>query len=199
MDEEIIEKVAKVELEDKEEQQEKPKEKDKKKVKVENIKYKIPKRRLSRGRVDKRTKREQKKLKKLSREFHVSDTKDCFLKKMAIEEVPISFQPKSKKLRNSDDDVSLHSYRDKDEQTQSDSDDHIKQNILSHLTDKLKNVKKKKQKVIVENLTEFQLEHLRNAHVPFVELKESSRNKSRKSEAKFNTLAKNLVEKMSIL
>lgn len=156
------------------------------------------------GKVDKRDKRNkrkhQKKLKKLSKEMHVSDSKDNFLKKMAIEEMPISFESikQSKRSQSSDlDDVSLHSYRVKDEQSQSDND--IQEKIMCQLSEKLNKVKKKKQKVIVENLTEFQMEHLRNAHVPFVEIKQSSRRTSRKNEAKFNSLANNLVNKMSIL
>ncbi len=167
---------------------------------------KTRKHKLSTGMVDKRHKRKhQKKLKKLSKEMHVADSKDNFMKKMAIEELPISFES-IKKLRKKshssdlDDNVSLHSYRCKDEQmSQSDNENDVQVTISNQLSEKLGKVKKKKQKVIVENLTEFQMEHLRNAHVPFVEIKQSSRRKSRKNEAKFNNLANNLVDKMSIL
>lgn len=169
---------------------------------VKNVKCEMPKYKVSSsGKVAKRSKqKQQRKLKKLSRDIHVSDSKETFLKKMAIEEVPISFHLKSKKSKKSDDELSLHSYRDKnEEQSQSDNDNEIQQNILSQLTEKLKSVKKKKQKVIVENLTEFQMEHLRNANVPFVEIKQSSRKKSKKSDAKIKRLASNLVDQMSIL
>lgn len=170
---------------------------------VNDVRKKSRKNKLSTGKVDKRSKRRrQKKLKKLSKEMHVSDSKVNFLKKMAIEEVPISFQSlkKSKKIQTTDlDDVSLNSYRCRDEQSQSDNENDVQQNILSQLSEKLNKVKKKKQKVIVENLTEFQMEHLRNAHVPFVEIKQSSRRTSRRNEAKLNSLANNLVDKMSIL
>lgn len=155
------------------------------------------------GRVDKRCKRKRKKkLRKLSKEMRVSDSKKSFMKKMAIEEVPISFESikKSKKNQSSDlDDVSLHSYRCKDEQSQSDDENGVQKNILSQLSEQLQKVKTKKQKVIVENLTEFQMEHLRNAHVPYVEIKQSTRRTSRKNAAKFNNLANNLVNKMNIL
>lgn len=190
-------------MEEKAEIVEKP-EVEEKSVERSSKKEKPRKSKLLIGKVDKRSKRtRQKKLKKLSKVMRVPDSKDNFLKKMAIEEIPISFEfiKKSKKNQNSDlDDVSLHSYRCRDEQSQSDNDNNeVQQNILSKLSEKLNKVKKKKQKVIVENLTEFQMEHLRNAHVPFVEIKQSSRRTSRRNEAKFNSLANNLVDKMSIL
>lgn len=155
------------------------------------------------GKVEKRNNRKrQKKLKKLAKEMHVPESKEDFLKKLAIEEIPISFESirKSKKRHSSDlDDVSLHSYRCQDEQSQSDNDNDVQDQILNQLSEKLDKVKKQKQKVIVENLTEFQIEHLRNAHIPFVQIKQSSRRTLKKNEAKFNRLANNLVNKMSIL
>ncbi|KAG4069958.1 hypothetical protein HA402_015182 [Bradysia odoriphaga] len=160
------------------------------------------KNKLSIEKPDKRSKRKhKKKLKQLSKEMRVPDSREEFLKKMAIEELSISFESTkmSKKNRRNSDLDSLHSYRCNDDESQSDDDNQVEQNISSQLSKKLSKIKNKKQKVIVEDLTEFQIEHLRNAQVPFVEVKQCSRSKQRKNNAKFNKLADNLVNKMSIL
>lgn len=160
------------------------------------------KNKLSIEKPDKRSKRKhKKKLKQMAKEMRVPDSREDFLKKMAIEELPIAFESTkmSKRNRRNSDDVSLHSYRCNDSDSQSDNDNKVEQNISSQLSKKLSEIKKKKQKVIVEDLTEFQIEHLRNAQVPFVEVKQCSRRTQRKNEAKFNNLADKLVNKMSIL
>lgn len=153
-------------------------------------------------RPDKRDKRKMKeKLKKLSKEMRVSDSREEFLKKLAVEELPISFKSvkQSKKNRRNSDQDSLHSYRCNDAASQSDNDNPVEQNIRSQLSEKLSVIKKRKQKVIVEDLTEFQLEHLRTAKVPYVEVKQCSRRQQRSNDAKFNSLADKLVDKMNIL
>lgn len=165
------------------------------------VRSKSRKTKLSIEKLDKRSKREKKKkLKKLEKDIRVPDSREEFLKKLAVEELPISFTSvkKKKNRRNSDLD-SLHSYRCNDDGTQSDNDNVVEQNISSQLSAKLSQIKKKKQKVVVEDLTEFQLEHLRNAQVPYVEVKQCSRRQQRKNEAKFNNLADKLVDKMNIL
>lgn len=150
---------------------------------------------LSTGRIDKQHKRKhKKKLKKLAKEMRVADSKDRFMKKLTINELPITFES-VEKLKNrhqstSDiDDISLHSYRHKDEQSHSDDGSDVQEKVTNQLAEKLQKVKKRKQKVLIENLTEFQIEHLRNAHIPFVEIKKSKNRMSRKTKAEFNGLA----------
>lgn len=184
----------------------KTKEEKKEEKEEENEKHKVKlhKSKIANGKVEKKTKEKTKRLKKskkIAKLIRVADSKDNFLKKITIEEVPISFNFKSKKHDLIDsDNASLKSYRGNDDaQSHSDNDNEIQNNIRTHLSETLRKVKKKKQKVIVENLTEFQMEHLRKADVPFVEIKQSSRKKCKKDRAKVNNLVSNLVDKMNIL